>query len=234
MKLSDDCYRKVNLSSNTDLSELANHNLVKGGDIELRAILSIIAGRWKVRPRGKALDLCCGVGIMTECLRQFGFKATGVDLNSDAIELATRTIPDCRFFVGDATDPASILRGEIFDLILVREAHPFSRINDIEFQMAAVERYLSILSPGGVLIIEHARFGGGMSYPSLNFRQVSQLLVKRDFLTVGPLFLALIKKFGGDKPSPLWCSLLSLLTHVMQKIFGLRLIEAYVIYKPAK
>ena len=234
MEMSDESYRKVNSKSNANFLELANHNLVAGGNKELRCLLAIIAGKWKLRPRGKALDLCCGAGFMTDCLSQIGFNATGIDLNSDAIEFATRNFPDCRFFVGDATNPISAFKGENFDIILVRESHPFSRIDDIEFQMAVINRYLSILNHGGVLIIEHARFGGGMSYPSLDFQQVSQLLIKRGFFTAGPFFLALIKKIGGDNPSPFWCTLLSFLSHFIQRIFGLRIIEAYFIYKPAK
>lgn len=234
MELSDECYRKANSKCNSDLSELANHNLVVGGEIELRTVFSIITGRWGVKPAGKALDLCCGAGAMTKCLYHLGLEATGMDLNTDAIELARKNFVDCRFLVGDATDPAPALMGENFDLILVREAHPFSRINDIEFQIATIDCYLSILNPGGFLIIAHARFGGDMSYPSLDFGLASRLLIGRGVLTAGPLFLALIKRFGGKNPGPIWCNSLSFLARCIQRVFSLRIIEAYIVHKPVK
>lgn len=228
---SDRRYRAA-LDAGGDLRMLAPHNVVSGGDAELRTVLSMAASLVSAYPSGRALDVCCGAGFMARHLADAGFDVTGIDINADAIALATAQNPDCRFLTGDAARPDQVFCTERFDFILIREAHPFSRIDDFDMQFSLLSGYLRILNPGGLIVLAHARRGGGMNTRSFNYVEANRRLRADGFQTAGPYFLSLIKRFGGNRPRRLRCALLSLLTQAIQKSLDLRLAEAFFIKKP--
>ncbi len=49
------------------------------------------------KPQGLALDYACGSGYGTEILSEAGYKATGWDINPEAMLYARKHFPKCRF-----------------------------------------------------------------------------------------------------------------------------------------
>ena len=131
---SDVSYRKV-LYSN-DIVQLRKHNILQGGESEY-TFISDLARYYarKILGPGSALDVCCGAGYMSNCLKNQGYNVRGFDINVDAVTLAKQTYPDIEFFVDDAASPSNHVSEEKYDFILIREAHPFSRVCDRDFQM---------------------------------------------------------------------------------------------------
>jgi 2-polyprenyl-3-methyl-5-hydroxy-6-metoxy-1,4-benzoquinol methylase len=151
------------------MGELAAHNILSSGDVELRFIADIVRSHVnRVLAKGLALDVCCGSGYMSSCLAGQGYRVRAFDMNADAVQLAGKNYPDIDFRVDDAASPSSAITADRYDLILIREAHPFSRVCDDEFQCNLLRDYISLLKPNGVLAIGHARRGGGMNYPSVS------------------------------------------------------------------
>lgn len=231
-QLSDLTYKRVKEANVRNFDELQDHNVVRNARRELETLLEIAEVRWGPISRERALDICCGAGFMTASIAEQGFSSTGIDINEDAIELAREAHPNCKFVAGDATNPAALIQDKGFDFILVREAHPFSRLDNFEFQRDTVNRYLSLLKPGGLIVIAHARRGGGMFFPSVNFKKLGQDLGARGIETMGSYFISLTKRFA-KRPGKVTCILLSLIASIIGRVRGMRLIEAYFIHKPA-
>ena len=107
--------------------------------------------------KGKALDVCCGIGEISRYLTTIGFDTVGFDLSEDAIKIAKKIEPDGNFHICDATDLNNKISSQKYDLILIREAHPFTRIHDDKFQVKLISTYLDLLQPDGILVIAQAR-----------------------------------------------------------------------------
>lgn len=215
-----------------NIASLASHNIIKDGPAELVFIFDLARLYFGETPvRGRALDVCCGAGYMTDCLRAGGFEATGFDLNADAVNLAAQRFPDCRFLVGDATKPKVMVGEESFDLILIREAHPFSRIDDPDFQFPIVRDYLDLLGEGGLMAIAHARKGGGMRFPSLNFARLALRLRTSSLVTAGPVYYFLMKQINVRPKHKTVVAILSWATGVLRGLTGQRWIEIFLVKK---
>ncbi len=215
-----------------DGGDLAHHNLLSGGMRELRIAFDLARLYFKTVPEGgAALDLCCGAGYMSDCLRQFGFNTLGADLNADAIALAQKRYGENRYLEADVSRPDNFLSDESFNLILAREAHPFSRIGDFDFHLEMIRSYLSILEPGGLMIIAHARRGGGMDFPSIDYNRLKQR-ADLGVLMTGPFMPQLIKRFGPSLRSRAAVNALSAGARFYQTLTGTRLIEIFLLYKP--
>ncbi|KQX35648.1 hypothetical protein ASD04_12720 [Devosia sp. Root436] len=225
---SDVRYRQALAGEQTE--ELVRHNIRSGGDRELRMMMDVASLYFDDVPsRGRALDVCCGAGYMTDCLRQFGFDTLGCDLNADAIALAQRHFPANSYIVGDASRPASFAAPDSFDLILAREAHPMSRINDAAIQDEMMDGYIASLKPGGIMIIAHAQTGGGMDYPSIDFRRAAARL--QGVTAVGPFMPHLVKRVPPWLRTTAAVPLLSMAARLYQRLTNNRLIEVFYLRK---
>lgn len=72
-------------------------------------------------PAGHALDVGCGTGTNVTYLATHGWKATGVDFSSAAIDGArhsTRNLPDAEFLRGDVTRLSQLPIDQPIDLVL--------------------------------------------------------------------------------------------------------------------
>jgi ubiquinone/menaquinone biosynthesis C-methylase UbiE len=73
-----------------------------------RPVLVDLIKSKKVTPKGKALDICCGLGTNTIYLAQVGFETTGFDISKTAVaqarRKARRTGVEIQFYVGSALD----------------------------------------------------------------------------------------------------------------------------------
>ncbi len=168
-----------NVMHGQGMDRLRDHNILIGCEEEIEFMETIIALHGGSARGGRALDLCCGAGTMTDALQRRGYDSTGVELSETAVGLGLRLWPRCTFIQADTTDIEALPPGP-FDLILAREAHPFSRVDDWKMQRPLIAHLLSQLRLGGGLVIAHARVGGGMSTASVNFQRM-----KREFLNEG-------------------------------------------------
>ena len=69
----------------------------------------------KARPGTKALDLCCGHGIVANGLLEAGSEVQGLDFSPAMLEIARSNVPDVEFIEGDAT--ALPFEDEAFDSV---------------------------------------------------------------------------------------------------------------------
>ena len=91
---------------NVDTTQLRKHNIVQDGEIEYAFVVDLARlYAHKDLGNGTALDVCCGAGYMSSCLRRVGFHVRAFDINHDAVSIATQTYPDVDFFVDDAANP---------------------------------------------------------------------------------------------------------------------------------
>ena len=100
--------------------------------------------------RGRALDLGTGPGLMAFLVATIGFDVTGVDLSEEMLSIARKNALEADlkidFKSGDAQDPP--FTANSFDLIICR--HIMWTLPDMN---QALERWQSILKPGGGLVI---------------------------------------------------------------------------------
>lgn len=84
-----------------------------------RPVLVDLIKSKKVTPKGKALDICCGLGTNTIYLAQVGFETTGIDISRTAVARARRKAwragVEIQFYVGSALDLP--FRGNEFDFV---------------------------------------------------------------------------------------------------------------------
>jgi 2-polyprenyl-3-methyl-5-hydroxy-6-metoxy-1,4-benzoquinol methylase len=213
-------------------SALKSHNILSSGDVELRFIQDmIVAVGGKKFNKGKALDVCCGAGHMSSCLVDMGMQVVGFDLNKDAISLATSNVKDATFYVSDAVNLVADITTTGYDLILIREAHPFSRINDFDFQKKILDQYFSILNSGGVLVIAHANSGGRMPFPSIDFVLLAKWAEDNCYSFTGPFYMFLYKHLNLKSPNQFLIKAGSLLSLLLSKIFNQRWIQFVCIVK---
>ena len=129
--------------------------------------------RWKYQsviaalPAGRrfagALDLGCGVGVLSLALTGVAADVLGLDIAQSAIDQArarTGATPGLRFSQGDLTalDPA--LDGS-FDLVVVADTlYYLDRVDDPSLKATAT-RIGGLLAPGGLcLLVNHYFFAG--------------------------------------------------------------------------
>lgn len=229
---SDVAYASVRSGSKA-IDVLSKHNIIARGDLELSCILHVCEKIFNCKPHGNALDICCGAGYFTGTLASYGFKSTGVDLNRDAVEIATRNHPDCTFIAADVTNVTGMddIGSQPFGIIIAREAHPFSRLDDVEFHQRLVRAYLRKLNFNGFLVIGHARKGGSKSYRSINYKSIKAILDADGHAFTGPYFISIIKRLPKRLYLRPVLSFVSFLTSILQRFTKKRWIEVFIIQK---
>jgi ubiquinone/menaquinone biosynthesis C-methylase UbiE len=110
-------------------------------------------------PGRRVADLGCGTGSLSVLLAQEGgHRVNGVDLSPEMVrrarEKASGTVPLPVFMVGDASDPP--LQPGSFDAVLSR--HVLWAMPD---PAEALEKWLALLAPTGVLILVEGRWSTG-------------------------------------------------------------------------
>lgn len=224
---SDKAYEQALQGNHT---AIANHNITKDGEDELLFYLQFTSLNLS-NSQKTALDICCGSGYMSNELQKLGFETIGIDISETGIALANKTYPCCSFIHGDATKPSSLVDGSKFDLILVREAHPFSRIDDLDFQKVILDDYIKLLAPKGAIIICHARHGGNMSFPSINYDRLSNWLSNNNCSYHGPHYYFLFKHLKLPIISKTFVTIVTKFTKLLAKATNQRWIEFFVITK---
>ncbi|MGI9371161.1 MAG: methyltransferase domain-containing protein [Hyphomicrobiales bacterium] len=90
----------------------------------------------------KALDLCCGHGIVAKGLHDAGAQVTGLDFSPAMLDLARTSYPEIEFIAGDATDTS--YDDNSFDAVTM--GFGILHIPDAAKALKEVKR---ILKPGG-------------------------------------------------------------------------------------
>ena len=111
-----------------------------------RRHLRLSAERLELGPRARILDLCCGTGLSTAALRRVypDARINALDASAGMLSRAKRKDIDARFFLGDATDPASHGVEGTFDGILM--AYGIRNVPDPD---RCLGNLLTLLKPGG-------------------------------------------------------------------------------------
>lgn len=104
--------------------------------------------------KGSVIDLGCAIGIIPEYIRKISDveKVTGIDISETGIEVARRDYPQCCFLCQPANDLSNITDCSI-DIIHGREFYPFTRTNDLDFQINCLKGYLTKLKQGGAVVL---------------------------------------------------------------------------------
>ncbi len=109
----------------------------------------------------RALDLGCGLGLLSQLLAGRAGSVLGLDLAGAALELARKRalgIGNLRFEQGDVLDLPDTLTGQ-FDLVVVADTlYYLSPLDDALLKRLGA-RFASLLRPGGVcLLVNHYFF----------------------------------------------------------------------------
>ncbi|MYW69657.1 methyltransferase domain-containing protein [Streptomyces sp. SID8379] len=109
---------------------------------------------WLPERPGDLLDLGCGTGSLSLLAAERGHRVTGVDFAPAMLERARRKLAghDADFLLGDAAAPP--VEQGAYDVVLAR--HVLWALPDTE---AALRRWVSLLRPGGRLVLIEGVWG---------------------------------------------------------------------------
>jgi ubiquinone/menaquinone biosynthesis C-methylase UbiE len=99
----------------------------------------------------RVADLGCGTGTLARLLVDERFAVDGLDFSPQMVARARSKVPEARFWVGDASEPA--LDHAAYDAVLDR--HVLWALPDPE---AALARWVELLKPGGVMVLVEGRW----------------------------------------------------------------------------
>lgn len=113
--------------------------------------------------RKTAFDLGCGGGFMVNAFRQLGARASGLDVNAEAIAYARGKFPRCRFF------------SESFDQFQPAEAFDFVYCSELIEHISNLGEYMTLLRR-----LTHAGSHVYITTPDLGSNQVPQPITDWD------------------------------------------------------
>ncbi len=117
---------------------------------------------FKIESAKKSLDIGCAKGYYTESLRWAGFVSYGLDYSDNAIEIARKLFPLCKFSIMDGFDPDL---NDNYDFIFMKG---FSGTNthDLGFVIGMCNKYIRHLNPGGWLVVAYSSDYSGFEKPN--------------------------------------------------------------------
>lgn len=93
-------------------------------------------------PSGKALDLCCGTGIIGRSLKENGWDVKGLDICRDMVKVSSRYFPTLEGMAEKIP-----FKTGFFRLVVCRQTFQFL---DMRKALAEIAR---VLAPGGIFIV---------------------------------------------------------------------------------
>jgi 2-polyprenyl-3-methyl-5-hydroxy-6-metoxy-1,4-benzoquinol methylase len=121
-----------------------NHKNIRNSALKIRRLKRILRRFLRHSAGRDFLDIGCNTGFGVEAARQLGYRATGVDLSDEAIDIAHELYPQNRFVKGTAQKFAE--HGEQFDAVLCREV--LEHMPEVHSFMASLRKLMRV---GGVL-----------------------------------------------------------------------------------
>ncbi len=107
-------------------------------DKELIRMHTVLAGE----PAGKALDLCCGTGLIGRSLKENGWDVKGLDICRDMVRVSSRY-----FYALEGMAEEMPFKPQVFRLVVCRQTFQFL---DMKKVLAEIAR---VLAPGGIFIV---------------------------------------------------------------------------------
>ena len=103
---------------------------------------------------GEILDAGCGIGTITNAFSKTnsGGRTFGLDLSTDAIEMARERYSTCTF-TAQSADELDNFEDSFFDVIHTREFYPFTRSNDCDFHLRFFKAFYVKLKPGRIVLV---------------------------------------------------------------------------------
>lgn len=129
---------------------------------DAEALVKPLINKGKLRPGQSVLDMACGRGRHAAIFAREGMEVTGIDISSESIDIAKRTVPGARFMVHDIREP--IARNAFDSAVCLFTSLGYS--DDREDDHKAVRAAAAALKPRGLFVLD-----------LLNGRQVAQCLV---------------------------------------------------------
>lgn len=121
-----------------------NAEIYRKTDIYLRAILKELTHQGNPC----ALDLGCGIGMLSKAFTESGYSYTGVDCSETAIAIARQNNPAGKFFVGNIADR---LFDSKSDVIIERTV--FVHLIEDSYWLSVLDRIKESLSPTGTFVM---------------------------------------------------------------------------------
>lgn len=152
-----------------DAFAIKNSTLVQHSRIhkELFLLTTIMEQALALGAVRRLLEVGCGIGALTGALRSIANQVVAFDLSPAGVATARRRYegwPGITLAVADGTDPEACPEAASgdFDIILIREFHPFTR--DFYADRPEADRihgetlgaYARLLAPAGAIVISHA------------------------------------------------------------------------------
>ena len=228
-KKSDQVYEKLNRTG--ELGRLESHNLINGTCLEILFIDNLLRHQLNNKIKESVFDFCCGAGFLSKEFIKMGHKVTGIDINENAVTYASKNNPKGSFIAGDATKYQEFLPNEKFDLIIAREAHPFTRVGDWNLHKQLLDSFDKSLNHGGSIVIAHASFGGNLSFDSIDFHRASAYLKTKGYTIIDPVCYFLIKHLKINVKSYTVTRILSTAGVIIQRLLNQRWISFYIAVK---
>jgi SAM-dependent methyltransferase len=94
-----------------------------------------------------------------------GYAVDGLDFSPAMIERAQAKVPEARFVIGDAADPA--LEADCYDAILCR--HVLWALPD---PTKVIARWVRLLGAGGIVVLVEGRWHGGIGLTADEAEQI--------------------------------------------------------------
>ena len=105
-----------------------------------------------IRLKGQILDVGCGIGIISSHFQKLGMVSYGIDISSDAIEFASKNYTNCNFVCTNG-DNLVFFQKNVFNFINVKEFHPFTQTNDLNFITIHFKEFYRVLDRNGIICI---------------------------------------------------------------------------------
>ena len=134
-----------------------------------------------------ALDLGCGLGLLSQHLARRADAVTGIDVASAALQHArTRAagIANLSFTQGDVLDLPRELDGR-FDLVMVADTLYYLSPLDADVLTTLSARFADLLTPGGILVLANHFFFTADAESRRSRRIHDAFAASRDFTVLG-------------------------------------------------
>lgn len=182
--------------------------------------------------KGNVIDLGCAIGVIPEQIRKIsGTEAvTGIDISEIGIEVARRDYPQCQFLCQPADDLFNF-PDEYANVIHGREFYPFTRTNDLEFQINCLKGFLPKLKPGGAIVLSMVCLSKGLctNWPSARNRLLNEgySVAERNMLIHNAIF----KRLGAVCYRQPIYGFLAMVQRILGLVLGKKIMYIYVMIK---